>query len=232
MIGFFLLQPPPTDAPKPAAPDFVYERKVAVGDSQKYEMKMLSSMSGVDVLLTGKLERKVLGIDPDGTITLSDRWTESLAEANEVQRKGSDLDLKWTVDRLGNWLKLEGPDLTTETTKSLQMIQTVTSLISPGKAVKEGENWTIQLQPKAMKEATFKLDATYVGVETVGDVECYRLNLKVEQFAPDNTVSNLKVWLQKSDQAVEKLEGTINRLRYGESKTLIDSHYFLTRVRG
>lgn len=91
-------------------------------------------------------------------------------------------------------------------------------LIFPGAAVKEGETWTHKLKRNEDRKVySTEFTFTYVGKETVGGVEVYKITAEFKETdAPTNMTGSNTFWVEVANGNLYKVESKVKNLELME----------------
>lgn len=182
------------------------KRAPQAGEELKYKLRMEFGIFGDTAVYTSVLTEKVTEVKPDGSYTIEASQSDYKVELFGDQGVVRDEDLpkqNITFTPWGDVVTVKG-GLVNESVYRLANLQAVRL---PKVAIAKGDKWEAAI-PKNVDTGVFEAKATYTyeDDEKIGDFETIRAEFEYSEVAGDPARSQGKVWLNKRDGTVVKLE--------------------------
>ena len=182
------------------------KRSPKVGDVQQYKLRMEFGIFGDTAVYTSKLKETITEVKPDGSYTVASTQSEYKVELFGDQGVVRDEDMpKQSITYLpnGDVVSVQG-DLVND---SVYRLANLMAIRLPTAEVKKGDKWE-RVVAKNVDTGVFEAKATYTYAddEKVGDADTIRAEFEYVEVAGDPARSQGKVWLDKRDGTVVKLE--------------------------
>jgi len=199
------------------------------GEVTKYRMKADLEVMGQPATFTGLIQEKVTKVDTDGTYSIEQTQLEG-----KVNIGGNDMDIpssgsaSTTVYAAnGDTKEIRGESATPEAYR----MSALGAFIEPGKEINVGDKWTHDFKADSKTgQVAAKVEYTYLADEKVGDVDCYKIHVVVnetEGATPASSDTNL--WVDKANGQMVKMEGKWTNAPFPGAPEPITATVSLTR---
>lgn len=189
-----------------AAQTVTLKRTPKVDETLKFKLRMEFGIFGDTAVYTSKLTEKITEVKPDGSYTVATTQSEYKVElfGDEGVVRDEDMpkqSITYTPD--GDVVTVQG-DLVND---SVYRIANLMAVRLPKEPVKKGDKWE-RTVAKNVDTGVFDAKATYTYTadEKVGDIDTVLAEFEYSEVAGDPARSQGKVWLDKRDGTVVKLE--------------------------
>lgn len=214
----------------PVQDGYTLQRTAKVNDAFKYKLNVKATISGVDGLLTGTSEEKVLKVGEDGTIEIQQNWKDSKVEFGGSEQPGPEFNVVYVYGKRGELKGVKGENIDDAAKVSFAQLDNLRQLVIPETAVKIGDTWTVEVKPEALNgnigsKVEFKLEST----EKLGEREALVVKMVSKQTAPGAATSEMKLWVDKTSGWLLKADGAILKLPFPNLPIPIDAHFTYTR---
>ncbi|MEQ1823272.1 MAG: hypothetical protein ABL949_12225 [Fimbriimonadaceae bacterium] len=182
-------------------------RKAKVGDSATYDLKMDLVLFGDVAVYTSKMTEKVVEVTPDGTISIEKSQTDYKAQLFGDEATVLDQDMPKPVYSWDSKGVLVGIKSELQKAEVYRMAE-FEAVRLPAKAVSVGDTYSVEVAANA-KFGTHKAKADYKieAQEKVGNYDTFVASFTYAEQIPDDPASSTgKVWINKEDGSVVKLE--------------------------
>lgn len=205
------------------------KRTPKVGDSQTFTMRMEFAIFGDTAVYTSKLVEKVSAVTPEGNYTVEATQSEYKVELFGDEGVVRDEDMpkqSITYTPTGEVVSVQG-DFVNESVYRLANLMTVRL---PKEPVVKGDKWE-RTVPKNVDTGVFDAKATYTyeDDEKIEDVDTMRVTFEYAEVAGDPARSDGKVWLDKRDGTIVKLETNWTSAPIPGAPTPLTGSVILTR---
>lgn len=182
------------------------KRTPSVGDTQVLSLRMEFAIFGDTAVYTSTLTEKVTEVSPEGNYTVESTQTDYKVELFGDEGVVQDEDMpkqSITYTPLGDVVAVKG-DFVNE---SVYRLANLMAVRLPKDPVAKGDKWE-SVVPKNVDTGVFDAKATYTyeDDEKVDDVETIRASFEYAEVAGDPARSDGRVWLDKRNGTVVKLE--------------------------
>lgn len=210
---------------------FTLQRSLKAGDSFKYKLSVKATVSGIDGLLTGTAEEKVLKVGEDGTVEMQQAWKDSKVEFGGTEQPGPEFNVTYVYGKRNELKGVKGESVDDATRASFAQLEGLRQLIAPENVVKVGDAWTAEIKPEALNgnigsKIEFKLEA----IEKLGEKEALVVKMVAKQSAPGAATSDMKLWIDRSSGWLLKADGAILKLPFPNLPVPIDAHFTYVRT--
>jgi hypothetical protein len=186
------------------------------GNSARYQTTQMTSAMGMDIVVTVTAKRTIKEVRDDGgfaienapqTVKLNIGGAEQDGQAGPPQVQTYDRQ-----GRLTDFKREQGEDIVS--LDIARLLATVGMPIFSDKAVKPGGAWQVELDNPAAKGKKFTVKGTYLGMEKVGDVDCWKIRESAEaETGGDNKLTNeYTAWLNPATGQLQQLEGELKNV--------------------
>ncbi len=219
-----------TTAPTAAVGMYSLKRTSKVGDTIKYKLTVKANAGGIDATLTAASEDKVTKVTEAGGYTLDQTWSDSKLDVGGTAQDGPTIQITYTYGPSNELLDLTGKDVEEQAKTSFVSLDTLKSLRLPGKPVKVGDTWTVEIAPtdanaKVGAHLEYKLD----GEEKLGTFDTLRIKLTGKLVSGGDATSEMTIWVSKTDFSMVKTEGTASKLPFANVPFPIDAKITIVR---
>jgi len=178
-------------------------------EGQAYKLKMTAELqfSGQDVVFTALMDTKVSKVNADGSFTEEEHQHDVKVNVGGQEMTPPDSpgqEITFNADGSLKEIKGEGDSAG----PGGYRMQTLESLVEPGKPVNVGDTWTIDIKADS-KTGVEAAKASYkvVAEEKVGDIETIKIQSTVKESAGSDPASiEATTWVSKADGSLVKEE--------------------------
>lgn len=186
--------------------DYTFAYSPKVGTTTKYKMKGNFDFEGQEIMFTASVTNKVTKVGPDGSYTVEESQTDAKVSfgGQEMEAPSGSPNLT-TFDAQGRVVAIQGDMVDASAYRTAGM----STFYKPGKAVKMGESWTVDLKGDE-KLGTVDAKATYTveGEEMVGQWNTVRISYEVKEVTGSMPASSSgKIWIDPADGEMVKVDG-------------------------
>lgn len=208
------------------------KRTPKVGDVQHFKLKMEFAVFGDTAVYTSKLTEKVTEVSPDGnyTITASQSGYKVELFGDEGVVRDDDMPKQSiTYTPTGEVVSVQG-DLVND---SVYRLANLMAVRLPKEPIVKGDKWERSIS-KNVDTGVFDAKATYTYVDDlkVGETDAILAEFEYVEVAGDPARSQGKVWLDKRDGSVIKLETNWTSAPVPGAPTPLTGSVVLERISG
>lgn len=187
--------------------------KPKVGTVTKYKTKIKTSVSGTDIAIEESEKHTVKEVKDNGDVVLvSESLGGTISVGGMEMPQPATPPVTTTRSKLGKLLEFKtdeqpGSPFTPEVTR---LIASISELVLNDKDVKENDSWESELDNPASKENKVKVKTTYVGMEKVDDVDCWKIKQSSEAVVGMNAEKmscEFTAWVNPKTGVIQKSEG-------------------------
>ncbi len=186
------------------------------GEVVKAKVEVKASLAGQEVLVTSDSTETVKDVLPNGNVILEskDENTKITLGGMEMEQPapppatttrtkyGKLIDYKRAQEAEG----IVSPDVQ-------KVMMSISEVIFPEKAVKNGDSWSTELENAVIKEQKLTVKTTFLGTEKVGDTTYWKVQQLGEGIVDGNGLkmkSDITYWLDPKDGSTFKQEGKLS----------------------
>lgn len=170
-------------------------RKLKAGETIKHKFLVTANVNGADVVVRREASTKIVEIKPDGKVVVETQDLAGKVEFGGMEMEVPAVAAVTTVrDKQGKILefKMAGSEGTIMSSEVMHIMAAISEIAFPENAVKPAESWTTEYDNPAAKGKKFTLKGTFVGMEKVDGVDCW----KVKQAGADIEAEGNKVGIE------------------------------------
>lgn len=205
------------------------KRTPKVGDTKHFTLRMEFAIFGDTAVYTSKLTERVTEVTPEGNYTVESTQSDYKVELFGDEGVVRDEDMpkqSITYTPTGEVVSVQG-DFVNE---SVYRLANLMAVRLPKEPIVKGDKWERSIA-KNVETGVFdaKASYTYEDDEMVEDVETIRVLFEYAEIAGDPARSDGKVWLDKRDGSVIKLETNWTSAPIPGAPTPLTGSVILTR---
>lgn len=182
------------------------KRTAKVGDTATFRLKADVEIGGMEANFTAKVVEKVAKVESNGNFTVDSTQSEGKIMFGGQEMEAPEMSQSFTYKATGEVVDIKAEN----TDSSVWRMANLQSFVVPDKAMKVGDEWTIEGKKDEKTGAvatkgTFKIEAA----ETVGKYECMKVKFNVKETEGGDAAASAEgfSWVNKKDGTLAKVEG-------------------------
>ena len=181
-----------------------------LGDVRKFKLAANFTTGDGIAKVTGDVTRKVIKVDPDGTITLQETRSHLSLDLNGNQMSQDDAVMVKVLKPDGTLAELRGEGAGPEAYR----VATLSTVKLPDFPLAIDKSWTWDV-PADARHGSVLARAEYkvLGEERLHDIDTWKISSAVSEIGGSSPASSTStVWISKSDASLVKSDSTVKNL--------------------